>query len=98
MHTNEEIVSKLIQAMDKQNVDDAQLQDTGLSVMLEGCWIPADRSLWRSWVGRRALWGIEYHGPIFDVESKNDDRPYEGPRNCGCKTCQSSVEPASRKN
>lgn len=70
----------------------------GKSVMVEGSWIPVDAKLWRSWTGRRAVWGMEYHGPVYSVESSVDTKPWDGPRECSCQKCQSHVAILSRPN
>jgi hypothetical protein len=61
-------------------------------------WIAADRSVWRSWTGRRRLWGVEYHGDVYDVRTTDDDAAWDGPRTCHCVTCQRNVRPACRPN
>ena len=56
-------------------------------------WHPVVRELWSSYTGRRAVWGIEYHGPVF-VEGQTT--PWRGRRVCGCQTCQADVEASQR--
>jgi hypothetical protein len=70
----------------------------GLEVCLSGDdWIPAGAVLWRSWTGRRRVWSLEYHGPVFNID-RPDGEPFKGKRVCGCTVCQEHVESKSRHN
>lgn len=70
----------------------------GLEVCLSGDdWIPAGAALWRSWTGRRRVWSLEYHGPVFNID-RPDGEPFKGKRVCGCVVCQEHVESKSRHN
>jgi len=60
-------------------------------------WIPATQVLWRSWTGRRKVWGMEYHGPVFNID-RDDSVPFSGKRICGCKICQEHVSPEMKPN
>lgn len=79
---------------------DAPRRNSGLQIWDENLesWIPVRRELWRSWTGHRAVWGIDYHGPVYSIESKTDSIPWSGPRLCHCRTCQEHVSPQSRVN
>jgi len=63
----------------------------------DGEWIPSTQILWRSWTGRRQVWGMEYHGPVFNVD-RDDSVPYAGKRVCSCSICQEHVIPAAKPN
>jgi len=91
-----EVISSVVEGFTE--VDTCVPHAAGVAVMLNGAWIPSDRKLWRSWTGRRAVWGLEYHGPIYAMESTNDSTPWDGPRECNCDKCQSNVKPTSRSN
>ena len=69
---------------------------TGLQVMSEGTWVPSTRELWTAWTGRRAVWGVEFHGPVYLVGTT--DVTWTGSRACPCARCQSTVVPGSRRN
>jgi hypothetical protein len=70
----------------------------GLEVCLTGeDWIPTTGTLWRSWTGRRRIWGLEYHGPVFNID-RPDGTPFAGKRSCGCSVCQEHVESKFRPN
>lgn len=74
---------------------DEAVPRTGYEVMVMDTWLPARPDMWRSWTGRRAVWGVEHHGPVFMLGTNTR---YTGSRMCGCPTCQTEVEPASRMN
>lgn len=70
----------------------------GLEVCLTGeDWIPASKGLWRSWTGRRRVWGIEFHGEVFNMD-RPDDSIFTGKRTCFCSVCQTHVEGKFRPN
>lgn len=99
MHMKDDVVEELDRKIERLTaVDDGPVAATGMHVMLVDVWVPAELSIWRSWVGRRALWGQEYHGPVFSVEAKDDSVPWTGKRQCTCPTCQRHVAPESRPN
>lgn len=70
----------------------------GLSVMVDELWIPADLKMWRAWTGRRAVWGLEFHGDVYAVDSEDDSTPFTGARTCACDDCQRHVTLDERKN
>ena len=70
----------------------------GLSVLVKDTWVEAERSTWRSWTGRRAIWGLEYHGDVYKFDSEDDSTPWTGRRSCGCATCQRHVVVESKTN
>jgi hypothetical protein len=70
---------------------DEIIPHVGLTIeVAEGEWIPSTQVLWRSWTGRRKVWGMEYHGPVFNVD-RDDSVPYAGKRVCLCSKCQEHV-------
>lgn len=81
--------------IDIQHADEA-IPSTGLEIMIQGTWLPIDLRTWRSWTGRRAMWGREYHGPVFVLDS--GDTHWSGKRICTCSDCQSTVSPELRPN
>ena len=77
---------------------DEIIPHVGLTVeMAPGEWIPSTQVLWRSWTGRRKVWGMEYHGPVFIID-RDDSVPFSGKRVCGCSKCQEHVAPVSKHN
>jgi hypothetical protein len=54
--------------------------------------------VWRSWTGLRAVWGVPFHGPVYALADGDDTTPWDGPRTCGCATCQAHVAPDVRPN
>lgn len=71
--------------------DVGAIRDTGLQIWDDGVWIPIERETWRSWTGHRAVWGIPYHGPVYEMGSSEDAEPWDGPRVCSCQKCQEHV-------
>jgi hypothetical protein len=70
----------------------------GLAIeVADGEWIPSTQVLWRSWTGRRSVWGLEWHGPVFNVD-RDDSVPYAGKRVCTCTICQEHVHPTAKPN
>lgn len=70
----------------------------GLEVeVAEGDWIPSTQVLWRSWTGRRKVWGIEYHGPVFNID-RDDSSLWTGKRVCTCDKCQENVSSSMKPN
>lgn len=61
-------------------------------------WVPTTREEFRSWTGRRRISGVEFHGPVYVYGSVEDSQPYTGHRVCGCKICQTYVEPMFKSN
>lgn len=53
-------------------------------------WVPCTQELWRAWTGRRKIWSLEYHGPLFNIAS-DDFVPFIGKRICACAICQEHV-------
>ena len=77
---------------------DEIIPHVGLTIeVAEGEWIPSTQVLWRSWTGRRKVWGMEYHGPVFNVD-RDDSVPYVGKRVCTCSKCQEHVESSMKPN
>jgi len=48
-----------------------------------------------AWTGPRRLNGQDYHGPVFTLGA---NLPYEGPRHCGCPSCETNTHPTAKKN
>jgi hypothetical protein len=67
-------------------------------VRCEDEWIEATHSIFRSWTGFRRINGEEYHGPVYEVGSRESDEPYTGYRACGCSVCQAHVVAKFKKN
>jgi hypothetical protein len=65
-------------------------------------WIPATPELFRAWTGLRRIFGMEFHGPVWnfgtDPESTPEAQPYAGARVCTCSECQKHVAPQLRLN
>lgn len=59
-------------------------------------WTSVDTATWRAWTGIRALWGAEWHGPVYALGG--GEEPWRGPRTCGCATCQLHVDPVHRRS
>lgn len=78
--------------------DDGAAPNTGLQVLEGDAWMPASREVWRSWTGLRAVWGVPFHGPVYALADGDDTTPWDGPRTCGCATCQAHVAPDVRPN
>ena len=76
---------------------DAPSPTSTLEIEVGDKWIPAEAPLWRAWTGRRTVWGMEYHGPVYTLEDK-DGAPWDGPRVCGCHKCQAHVRAEHRPN
>lgn len=76
-----------------------QQEWTGLEICVKDEeWEPADMRTWRSWTGRRKIWGIEHHGPIYVLDSKDDSAPFTGKRICMCEICQKHVDVTLKPN
>jgi hypothetical protein len=72
---------------------------TGLEIEVKpNEWENSDLRTWRSWTGRRKIWGIEHHGPIYIIDTKDDSTPYTGSRLCKCSICQEHVDPRLKSN
>jgi len=72
---------------------------TGYSVMSsDGSWMPAERSIWESWTGLRAVWNNEYHGSVKLFGGSEGTPPYTGSRVCRCKICQEHVASNHKPN
>lgn len=50
--------------------------------LVDGQWVHMVREEWDSFVGRRMLADVEYHGPAFVA-----GRPVRDVRECRCNTC-----------
>lgn len=59
-------------------------------------WTAVDSATWRAWTGIRALWGSEWHGPVYALGGGRE--PWTGPRTCDCATCQLHVAPTHRRS
>ena len=68
-----------------------------VEIKVNASWIPTTSEVFRSWTGRRRIWGIEYHGPVY-VLGKPQETTYTGARLCPCAVCQETVEPRFRTN
>ena len=55
--------------------------------------VPKD--IWDSWSGLRWVNDKPFHGPVF---YDHTDKVYDGPRQCSCQACQSTVHPTCRQN
>ena len=101
---NVPLIETMIGALNTHEIDNTQkptdnaLVATGLEVEIDHAWIPTTYQVWRSWTGRRSLWGQEIHGPIYSMTSTDDSVPWNGARSCACSVCQEHVLPISRKN
>lgn len=73
---------------------DEMMPRTGLEVEDHDVWQPATESVWRAWTGRRAVWGIEYHGPVYAIGASEDAGPWTGSRVCACKDGLSTARQA----
>ena len=72
---------------------------TGLEIEVKPDeWENSDLRTWRSWTGRRKIWGVEHHGPIYILDSKDDSKPFTGHRVCKCSTCQEHVDSRLKAN
>ena len=101
--------SALLEEVAKQIEDDFTLPSTpfptdeiiphqGLAIeVADGEWIPSTQVLWRSWTGRRKVWGLEWHGPVFNID-RDDSVPYTGKRVCTCTICQEHVASVAKPN
>lgn len=70
--------------------------DHDLQIQIGEGWFPADLRTWRAWTGRRAVMGREYHGPVFYMDSDEDQ--WSGRRICTCPRCQGLEKPELRLN
>lgn len=77
--------------------DDSPSTTSSLKIEVGDNWIPAEVPLWRAWTGRRTVWGMEYHGPVYTLDGATDT-PWDGPRVCVCHKCQQHVRPEHRPN
>ena len=75
---------------------DKVLPTTGLEVCVGETWLPAEARVWRSWKGPRKMWGQDYHGPVYLLDSASET--YGGRRSCSCATCQEFVDAPHRPN
>lgn len=69
----------------------------GMEIELNGQWVPAVNTLWNAWTGRRRLWSIEYHGPVYSIGGQ-PGVPYDGKRICSCSVCQQNVTSTQKYN
>ena len=76
---------------------DSPSPTSALEIEVGDNWIPAESQLWRAWTGRRTVWGMEYHGPVYSLGGVADE-PWDGPRVCKCNKCQQHVRPEHRPN
>lgn len=79
------------------SLSDVVVPTNGLSVMVEDMWLPSPTDAWNAFTGRRAVWGVEWHGTVKAIDAKGDV-PWTGPRVCRCPTCQTHVEDKYRPN
>ncbi len=87
-----------------ENMDDPLTHDiargegtTALQIEHTDHPVPASPDVWRAWTGRRYVFGVEYHGPVYPL-GKDETVPWTGARVCSCSTCQSHVIPTLRPN
>ena len=74
-------------------------EHTGLQIEVkDNVWDHTDLRTWRSWTGRRMIWGVEHHGPVYVIDSKDDSKPFTGARICKCSVCQTDVHPVLKSN
>jgi hypothetical protein len=72
---------------------------TGLQIEIsDGEWQHSDHVTWRAWTGRRRIWGLEHHGPVYVLNSKDDSVAYTGRRFCKCSICQSHIDATIKSN
>ena len=77
---------------------DMAYDDTSsLQIDANGIVVPVGLDVWRSWTGRRYIFGIEHHGPVYEF-GKSETTPWSGSRICFCSTCQTHVAPKLRPN
>lgn len=79
-----------------QSLPDA-VPTAGLQIMSTGSWIAVDPRIWRAWTGRRAVWGLEHHGPVYEIDT-HPEKLWTGKRTCPCSVCQASVSELMRPN
>lgn len=92
-------LSNEIQDINTLNVNSDDIAyTTGLEILVGEVWLPTERELWRAWTGQRRVWGIEYHGPVYNYMSSSDAHPYTGRRLCSCDACQAHVLPVNKPN
>ena len=76
---------------------DSPSPTSALEIEVGDNWIPAESQLWRAWTGRRTVWGMEYHGPVYVMGAK-EETLFTGKRICPCAECQKSVVPEFKYN
>lgn len=87
-----------------ENMEIPHTQDTAtgnssaaLQIEVSGLPVPTTIDVWRAWTGRRFVFGLEHHGPVYEL-GKDESTPWSGARVCPCDTCQSHVIPTLRPN
>ena len=108
MNEFEDLLDKLTKIVEEQEKEsstisrtDESLKTRGLEICTDSAgdiWEPAELNLWRSWTGRRKIWGMEYHGPVYIVDSPEDSPPFTGLRVCKCNICQAHVDVKLKAN
>jgi len=93
----EKLLESMAASMGPIGVDEVA-STSRMDVLLGDDWLPVEYAVWRSWTGRRMLWGHEFHGPVYLVDSPSDAEPWTGSRACGCKACQQHVQPSMKMN
>lgn len=82
----------------RSGASDSLVPFKGHEVQLDGEWVPTSQETWRSWLGPRRLWGVEYHGDVYELGTGDGSPPWRGARVCPCDTCQRHVAPDNRYN
>lgn len=77
---------------------DEAIPTRGLEARIGNDWIPVTSDVWSSWTGRRRIWGMEHHGPVYAFGAPEGTPPWTGARECYCSSCQAHVEPTLRPN
>lgn len=93
-----DFAKELIQELAMPFEDDTAPPKSGLDIEAAGSWLSVGGDVWRAWSGRRMLWGIEYHGPVYALGTPEGSQPWDGARTCGCHECQRHVRPELRPN
>lgn len=77
---------------------DVLLRPAHLEVFSNESWVIVDKETWRSWTGLRRVFGIEYHGAVYNYLTPEGSPPFTGKRICKCSTCQEHVAAPMKDN
>lgn len=64
-------------------------------ISITDVFVTTEFSVFNSFLGRRRINGIDFHGPIYNF---NTDAVYNGPRFCSCHVCEAWAQPIYKKN